>query len=339
VQGVPHGVARARARSLSWPRSTPVGLDWAVDRSLESGHSGPRGALDASDEPVREYATRRGARSMRHAISLATTLRLTVCLASGIAGLGCTSGSGLRFDAGRADAGCGGAGAAADCGEEASAGYYDAGNEPTAEEPDSAADTSILGNCTTADDCVAVLDYRNGFECWFPSAASRTDVSRDPCLIPWTPEPECTTAAPPPECPSGPQPVAHSCLLAQCMISVCNEGKCSIHLPFECDRADAGAGNCDALRAIYLNALASAQRCYPPLDPTGCWRHGPDACGCDVPYDGSGVCGDAALSALADLQNANCPITSCGNTCAAPTAAGATCVPNASGTAGTCAWK
>ena len=276
---------------------------------------------------------------MRHAISLATPLLFTACLASGIAGLGCTTHSGLRFDAGQADAGCGGAGAATGCGGEAGAGYYDAGGGSTGGEPDSAVDTSIVGNCTTADDCLAVLDYRNGFECWWPSGASRTDVSRDPCLIPWKPDARCTTPAPPPGCPSGLQPVTHSCPVPRCPIPVCTDGKCSIRFGTQCDTVDAGASDCETLRATYLNALAAAQQCYPPLDPTGCWGHSADACGCDVPYDGSGVCADAVSSAFQDLQNAQCPIASCGNTCVGPTAAGATCVANASGTLGTCAWQ
>ena len=139
------------------------------------------------------------------------SVRVAALLASGITGPGCANHSGVHYDGGKVDAECGAAGAATGCGGEA--GYYDVGVDSTGGEPDSAVDTSIVGNCTTADDCIAVLDYRNGFQCWWPSGASRADVSSDPCLIPWTPNPECTTPAPPPGCPSGLQPVSHSCIV------------------------------------------------------------------------------------------------------------------------------
>jgi hypothetical protein len=271
--------------------------------------------------------------------------KIYVCVAAllvaGMAGLGCNH-SGLH-GTGQPDAGCQGS-ATAGCDGEGSAGYSDVGGDSTGSILDSAGDASMFGNCITADDCIAVLDYRNGFECWLASPASKADVSRDPCLVPWKPDARCTTSAPPAGCPSGLQPVTHSCFVTACVSSVCTEGKCSIKLGFnyECDTADAGStprSDCEDLRTTYLNALAAAQQCYPPMNPTGCWGHSPDACGCDVPYDGSGVCANAVSSALADLQNAQCPFPSCGNTCVTPTAAGAVCVPNASGTTGTCAWK
>jgi hypothetical protein len=53
-----------------------------------------------------------------------------------------------------------------------------------------------------------------------------------------------------------------------------------------------------------MNVVATMVGRYPPPNPTGCWGHSPDACGCDVPYDGSGVCANAVSTALADLQNA-----------------------------------
>ncbi|GEM_PF-3986398 len=269
------------------------------------------------------------------------SVRVAALLVAGMAGLGCNH-SGLHRGAGQTDAACEG-GAPAGCDGEESAGYSDVRYDSTGRARDSADDASILGNCITADDCIAVLDYRNGFECWLASPASKADVSRDPCLVPWKPDARCTTSAPPPGCPSGLQPVTHSCFVTACVFSVCTEGKCSTKLGFnnECDTADAGSrpSDCEDLRTTYLNALSAAQQCYPTMDPTECWGHSPDACGCDVPYDGSGVCADAVSSALADLQNAQCPFPSCGNTCVTPTAAGATCVPNATGTTGICAWQ
>lgn len=265
------------------------------------------------------------------------SVRVAALLAAAMAGLGCSNHSGLHRS-GQADARY--EGGAAACDGEVSAGYSDAGGDSIGGSLDSAGDASIFGSCITADDCLAVLDYRTGFECWLPSPASRTDVSRDPCLIPWKPSAECTTPAPPPGCPSGLQPVTHSCFVVRCEFPDCTEGRCSIKLGLgsQCDAVDAGPSDCETLRATYLNALAAAQQCYLPLNPTGCWGHSPDACGCDVPYDGTGRCATAVSSAFADLQNAHCPFSSCGKTCVAPTA-GATCVPDATGTTGTCAWK
>jgi len=119
----------------------------------------------------------------------------------------------------------------------------------------------------------------------------------------------------------------------------CSEGKCAIIFDGQCEKVDAGPGDCETLRATYLNALAAAQQCYAPQNPTECWAHSPDACGCDVPYDGAGPCATVVASAFEDLQNAQCSFLACAKPCVASTAAGAVCVPNTSGTMGTCAWK
>jgi hypothetical protein len=145
-------------------------------------------------------------------------VRVAALLVAGMAGLGCNH-SGLHRGAGQTDAGCQGSATAGFDGE-GSAGYSDVGGDSTGSVLDSASDASVFGNCITADDCIAVLDYRNGFECWWPSPASKADVSRDPCLVPWKPDARCTTSAPPAGCPSGLQPVTHSCLAAACVFPV-----------------------------------------------------------------------------------------------------------------------
>jgi hypothetical protein len=219
----------------------------------------------------------------------------------------------------------------------------DAGADSAESEWDAAVDTAIIGICTTADDCVAVLNYRTGFECWEASGATKADVSRDPCLVPWKPYPTCTTSAPPPGCPSGLQPVTHSCFVTCRVIPVCTKGRCAINLGGQCDNVDAGPTqvDCEDLRTTYLNALAAAQQCDPVQSPARCSGSNLDVCGCAVPFDRYGLCANAVSSALADWQNANCPIVfpPCTKPCAVPSAAGATCVPNATGTAGTCAWQ
>ena len=200
-------------------------------------------------------------------------------------------------------------------------------------------DATASGECVTDDDCVAVLDYREGFTCWLPSGASRADVRNDPCLIPWKPNARCTTPAPPAVCPmSGPIPVTHSCFTVDCATPTCNEGTCQADFGFNCPVVDAGPPDCEALRTTYVNALAAAQQCDPAPDASNCAGDYADACGCESPYD-FGPHANAVMCAFDDWRNANCPVPSCGTTCAAPTSAGAACVPNASGTMGTCQWK
>ncbi|HEX7597261.1 MAG TPA: hypothetical protein VF518_03540 [Polyangia bacterium] len=213
----------------------------------------------------------------------------------------------------------------------------DAATDSAGEAPD--ADGSF-GTCIAASDCVAVLNYRTGFECWFASAASKTDVSRDPCLVPWKPNPRCTTPPPPVDCPSGNQPVTHSCPATACEIPACTEGRCSVIFGSQCDKPDAGPAqsNCGSLLSAFQIALAAAQQCSPSFNPSACRAVISDACGCRVPYDDfSGICATAVTNAFNDLGNAGCPApATCGTACVAPTKA--TCVPNASGTMGTCAW-
>ena len=258
----------------------------------------------------------------------------------GVSGLGCTHRAGLGVLGSKVDAGPSGADAYASSRGDVSADQPDAVDGSADGESDSADNTSIVGACVTADDCLPVLDYRAGFECWWPKAASWDDVGRDSCLIPWKPEANCTTARPPADCPGGPIPVNHSCLVSRCGYSTaCTDGKCSIRFASQCDTVDGGTIDCEALQATFANALVAAQQCYVPQSPSVCTASLRDSCGCEVPYDISGPCATALQSAYNDWQNANCPIVDCGKACVAPTSAGATCVPNATGTMGTCAWK
>jgi hypothetical protein len=205
-----------------------------------------------------------------------------------------------------------------------------------ADSSDAAPDASALGVCETDDDCIAVLNYRSGFECWWPTMVSKADVSRDACLIPWKPNPRCTTARPPADCPGGDQPVTHSCFTMSCIAPTCNAGRCSSVL---CDKRDAGPATCSELRTAYLIALAAAQQCSPSTSASACQGVLVDPCGCKIPYDSSGICGDAVSAALNEWRNAGCTGPSCGGSCAMPGAAGATCAANDGGTMGTCVWK
>jgi len=138
------------------------------------------------------------------------------------------------------------------------------------------------------------------------SPASKADVSRDPCLVPWKPDARCTTSAPPPGCPSGLQPVTHSCFVTACVFSVCTEGKCSTKLGFnnECDTADAGSrpSDCEDLRNHLPECTRGRATVLRAAEPLRVLAHSPDACGCDVPYDGAGVCANAVSSALATYR-------------------------------------
>jgi hypothetical protein len=246
----------------------------------------------------------------------------------GVAGLGCTHRTGLSPVDGATDAGREGT---------------DVGSDATAGGSDAAIATSIVGTCATVDDCVPVLDYRAGFACWVPSAASLADISRDPCLIPWKPNPRCTTEAPPASCPGGPQPVQHSCFNLACAIPACTAGRCSINLGFgdQCGPAnkDAAPIDCEALRTTLVNTLAAAQQCDPTQSPPSCQGDYADTCGCEAPYDLFGPYANAVQCAFEAWSDAHCPLAACGRPCLTPTKAGAACVPNATGTTGTCAWK
>jgi hypothetical protein len=264
---------------------------------------------------------------------------IATLLTVGVAGLGCNHHFGLSTVGGKADAGRGGADAVASSGGDVSADQSDAEGDLADGGSESVDGSSIVGSCGTADDCLPVLDYRAGFECWSPKAASWEDVRRDPCLIPWKPYPECTTSSPPAGCPGGPIPVTHSCFVSRCAPMACTEGKCSFGYTGHCDTPDGGTVDCEELRTTLENAIAAVQQCYPPQAPSVCTLSLVDTCGCEVPYDISGPCDTAVQRAFDDWQNANCPIVDCGKACATPTNAGATCVPSATGSMGTCAWK
>jgi hypothetical protein len=145
--------------------------------------------------------------------------------------------------------------------------------------------------CTTDDDCIAVLDHRDGFSCHLPSAASKVDVGRNPCLIPWKPNAVCTTPAPPAGCPySDPIPVQHSCFNIPCALPTCNEGTCVTTYGFgsECPVVDAGLPDCATLLATYDQAITAGQECDPTQDASSCGGEYPDSCGCEAPYNLTG---------------------------------------------------
>jgi hypothetical protein len=218
----------------------------------------------------------------------------------------------------------------------------DAGDAAFAADTADATDASSPARvCTTDDDCTAVLDYRHGFTCWYPSAASKADVSADPCLVPWTPNPRCTTPPPPAGCPSGPIAVQHSCPALQCEFPTCNEGTCQLDLRYgtQCPVVDAGPPDCVTLQAAYAKAAVAAQSCDPTQDASACAGEYPDSCGCEAPFSVSGRPAEMLQCAFDDVMNAHCSFPTCGETCVVvPPSGAATCVANASGSSGTCAW-
>jgi hypothetical protein len=197
--------------------------------------------------------------------------------------------------------------------------------------------------CTSDDDCLAVLDYRDGFECWGPTAASTAAVSADPCLIPWKPNARCTTPPPPPGCHSGPIPVQHSCFVMPCAIPSCNEGTCMVRVGFrnECPVVDAGPPDCAALQATYVQAATAAQQCDPTQDAAVCIGEYPDTCGCGAAFNFSGRAGTALDCAFQAIRDAQCSFPTCGTGTRCPTVpdtGATTCAANESGASGTCAW-
>jgi hypothetical protein len=215
---------------------------------------------------------------------------------------------------------------------------------------DAGADATIVGSrdaaapdrsCVTDDDCTAVLDYRDGFSCWSPEAVSKQAVRGDACLIPWTANPRCTTPAPPADCPGGEIPVKHSCFQLGCVVPRCREGACNLDTPIDCPTPDADPPDCAALLSSHRTVLALARRC-DPTKSGNCTGSYADGCGCEVPYDIAGQYANAAWCAFDAWRSSDCSFVAgaCGpTTCVTPTHAGATCVPNASGTEGTCQWK
>jgi hypothetical protein len=205
---------------------------------------------------------------------------------------------------------------------------------------DGMATSSIVGSCTADSDCLLVLDYRAGFECWSPTAASLADVARDPCLVPWNPSnPRCPLVTPPSDCPGGPIAVSHSCP-AYCRFAVCTSGTCTLDsdfsTPSRCTEVDAGAPpDCDALRATYFAALAAAQTCDPTKAPTSCFDAFYDSCGCPAAADLSSPQANALECALDALEQALCGFGNCGTPCPSGTDNPA-CTPTPTGTMGTC---
>lgn len=207
---------------------------------------------------------------------------------------------------------------------------------------DTSAEAASRGRCAQDEDCVAVLDYRSGFECWAPSAASREDLRRDPCLIPWSPEPMCTTAAPPKDCPGGLIPVDHSCIaFGSCVANQCVDGMCRVtfDLSQTCGQTDGGAkGNdCDTLRVVYGNALRTAMQCSPAGDR--CSKQMPDFCGCQVPYNPASRCADVAVAAYAAWRKAGCQYVVCAGGCVVSGSDPALCFPSPIPSYGMCDWQ
>jgi|WetSurMetagenome_2_1015567.scaffolds.fasta_scaffold350323_1 hypothetical protein len=205
------------------------------------------------------------------------------------------------------------------------------------------ATSSIVGTCAVDADCVAVLDYRTGFECYWPTAASVADLARDPCLVPWNPRnPRCPLVTPPSDCPGGLIYVDHSCFVL-CRFPVCAGGICTLNsdfsTPSRCAATDASApADCEILRATYLATLAAAQTCDPTKTPTSCFDAFYDSCGCPAAADLSNRQAGPLQCALDALQEAHCGFGNCGAPCPSGSSTPA-CVstPNpAGGASGTC---
>jgi hypothetical protein len=204
--------------------------------------------------------------------------------------------------------------------------------------------STIVADCTTDADCVLVLDYRAGFECWWPVGASLTDVRRDPCLLPWARAPGpswCSTGTPPSDCPGGDIPVKHSCLASSCLVPACNGGKCESHLALSADVSQCATTvspapiDCGILRAKYVNALVAAQECDPTKEPTTCIPAYTDSCGCPAAADTTSPQVAALTCAQAALESGNCGYGNCGSPCPSGNQ-NPVCVPDSSGITGTC---
>lgn len=213
-------------------------------------------------------------------------------------------------------------------------------SSPDAFVGDSRPASTIVGDCTADADCMLVLDYRAGFECWWPVGASLTDVGRDHCLLPWTRAPGpiwCATGTPRSDCPGGDIPVMHSCLATSCLAPACNAGKCETRLALADDGSQCAtmpkpaSPDCGTLRTNYLNALTNAQQCDPTKQPTTCFAAYEDGCGCPAAADST----SALTCAQAALEDGNCGYGNCGSPCATGRQ-NAVCVPNATDSMGTC---
>lgn len=228
-------------------------------------------------------------------------------------------------------------------------GLTDGSQRPDATLGDTRPASTIVGDCTSQADCELVLDYRAGFECYWPTAASLTDVSRDPCLLPWTPTPGepgwCGTATPPSDCPGGEIPVQHSCEAFLCWTLSCSGGKCQVDFGAFGDAgqcataANSSPVDCETLRPEYLNLLAAAQECDPTKQPTTCFADYTDSCGCPAAADLTSPQAPALSCAYAALQNGNCGYGACGSPCPTGKQNPPVCVPNPTGSMGTCAMQ
>ncbi len=200
--------------------------------------------------------------------------------------------------------------------------------------------SSVVEKCAVDSDCVAVLDYREGFQCYSPRAASLADLANDRCLVPWNPSnPRCPLVTPPTDCPGGLILVNHSCP-AFCQFAICTGGTCTLgsdfSTPSRCAEVDAGAPpDCNALRAAYLAALADVQTCDPAKTPTSCFDAFYDGCGCPAAADLASPRADVLQCALDALQQARCGFGNCGAPCPSGSATPA-CTANTTGTLGTC---
>jgi len=137
--------------------------------------------------------------------------------------------------------------------------------------------------------------------------------------------------------------VQHSCPM-YCRFAVCSAGRCTVQADFStpsrCNQVDAGAPpDCDVLRATYFAALTAAQLCDPAKTPTRCFNAFYDTCGCPAAADLSNPWASALQCAQDALQEARCDFGSCPAPCPSETSNGAyqpTCVPDPTGTRGTC---
>jgi len=217
---------------------------------------------------------------------------------------------------------------------------------PDAIVPDNRPASTIVGDCTSDADCVLVLDYRAGFECWWPVGASLTDLSRDLCLLRWTWTPGepawCATATPPSDCPGGDIPVMHSCPASSCIVASCNGGKCVSRLALTEDGSRCATTanspppvDCGTLRSNYFIRLQAAQVCDPTKQPTTCFAAYTDGCGCPTSADSTSPQAAALSCARAALENANCGYGNCGSPCPV-VGQNSVCVPNATGSMGAC---
>jgi hypothetical protein len=202
-------------------------------------------------------------------------------------------------------------------------------------------------SCNTSDDCILVLDYRNGFSCWSQSIVSKADAARDHCLVPATHDPRCTVG-PPDDCPyTYPIPVNHSCIMTSCISLTCNEGTCGAYWGDlnACETPDAGLSDCAALLSDFVNTLARAQECDPVKDVQNCTNFSyQDDCGCHVPVNRASPYANAAECARNALFNAHCVLPVCERACVVPSdwsvqPREAYCAAGAPGAKGTCLWQ